>query len=326
MKVLFITSLVADYLASCLWDGLQEVLGEENVVDAVDCPWLHKDTADAQCQKFVDLPGHSAYPTIVSALGGFRAGRRLRRDDEKTFDLLVLNASFNRDEDWTWARAWLNWLRPGGKVAYIEGWDAAWQVHPPEMPIDAAFRKEISTAVSYPYQPHHLNFAAPARWFLPDTLDFDRYCDVFFSGNPDACLPGQEVRRPMLMRVFGTRRTHHSVIATCRLGYDAYFKMLRSAKLALCPSGADLTDSLRTMEAVACGAIPVFVGYPGHIRDPWFPNEACISCSADTLAEHIDEVLAHDLTPRRAALWEHAKTYHTTAARARQMLAHLGMA
>jgi hypothetical protein len=124
----------------------------------------------------------------------------------------------------------------------------------------------------------------------------------------------------MLANVFRTRKSHRSIIATHRLGYEHYFDILRHSKLALCPTGADLTDSLRTMEAVACGAVPIFVGYPDHVRDPWFPNEACISCTADTLAEHIDEALSHDLTPRRMALLEHARKYHTTRARAIKLI------
>jgi hypothetical protein len=188
------------------------------------------------------------------------------------------------------------------------------------MNIDAAFRKEIDPGITYPYRPHHLGFAAPSRWILPGTENFERNCDLFFSGNPDACLPGKEVRWPALGRVFQTRRSHKSVLATCWLGYDRYFEMLRMSKLALCPSGADLTDSLRTWEAVACGAVPLFVGYPPWVREPWFSNEACLSCTVDTLAEHVDEALAHDLAPRRRQLMKEVWDNHTTAARARQLL------
>ncbi len=132
------------------------------------------------------------------------------------------------------------------------------------------------------------------------------------------------MRWPALGKVFQTRRTHKSVIATRGLGYDTYFDTLRRSKLALCLPAADNADALRTYEAVACGAIPIFVGYPDHIRDPWFPNEACISCTVDTLAEHIDEALAHDLTPRREVLMDWALKHHTTAARARKVLEVMG--
>ncbi len=321
MKALVLTSRnEPDYLGSCLWDGLQEVLGEENVVDGVGSPWLHRSGYESKA---------ADSPEVVQSLSGSREGKVLyegghyKHDD---FDLAVIFSSVNREPDWHGLlRIRLALLKPEGKVAWVEGWDAAWQVQapPPDMRVDAYFRKEIASGITYPMAPHHLNFAAPRRWFMPGT--HERTCDVFFLGNPDACLPGHSVRRPMLANVFRTRRSFRAVIATHRIGHAEYFRIMRKSKLALCPSSADLADSLRTFEAAACGAVPVFVGYPNHHRDPWFPNEACISCTADTLAEHIDEALAHDLAPRRKALLEHSLKYHTTAARARQMLDVLGL-
>ena len=307
-----------------LYEGLQDVLGEENVVDAVNSPWLHKSSLDRLCAEHAERPGMRASEAVIRGISGSREGCLLDNDGLTPLcDLLIINACFNREHDWPWIVRFLEILRPTGKVAYVEGWDAAWQVEPrPPIHIDAYFRKEIKRGVAYPMQPYYCTFAAPSRWFEPDG---ERPIDLFWSGNPDACLPGQEVRKPMLAEIFKTRRTHRSCIATCGLGYDYYFQMLRLSKFALCPSGADLTDALRTMEAVACGAIPIFVGYPNHIRDPWFPGDTSVSCTVSTLADHIDEALSHDSAPKRAALLAWAKEHHTTAARARQMLAVLGM-
>lgn len=332
MRVLFVTCKNdVDYLSTMLWDGLQEVLGEENVVDAVNSPWLHRSSLDKLCEGKPEQPGMRASEAVIRGISGSREGYLLGDDGPNhhlgsigKFDLLVINACFIRDHTWESAASFLDLLTPTGKVAYVEGWDAAWQVDPtPPIHIDAYFRKEIKPGVAYPMQPHYCTFAAPSRWFKSD--DGNRPIDLFWSGNPDACLPGQEVRRPMLAEIFKTRKTHRSCIATCGLGYDYYFKMLRLSKFALCPSGADLTDALRTMEAAACGAIPIFVGYPDHIRDPWFPGTTCVSCTVNTLADHIDEALSHDSAPKRAALLAHAYEHHTTAARARQMLAALGV-
>ncbi len=318
MKCLFIGPMDQDYLASCLWDGLQEVLGEENVVDAVDSPWLHKSSCDRLCDE--ESMRRLSSPPILRSIGASREGRRLRKDDEGTFDLLVLNASFNRNEGWAWARAWLKWLKPGGKAAYVEGWDAPWHIYPPEMPVDAVFRKEIGHTISYPYKSHHLTFALPLRMFV-ESAEGARSCDVFWSGNPNSCLPGKPVRWPMLSRAFQTRKWHSSVIASRGLGWDVYWSLLRSCNLALCPSGADETDAMRTYEAAACGAIPVFVGYPGdRERDPWFSGEHCIDCTVETLPAHLDEALANDQTPKRRALLEHARKHHTTRARAEKLL------
>jgi Exostosin family/Glycosyl transferases group 1 len=324
MRVLFVTSRKdCDYLASSIWDGLQQLLGEENVVDAVNSPWLHKSTCDELCSAESPTAGHAP---IIRGISGSREGASLTQGMPK-FDLMIVNACFMRERNWDFIEEGRElFCKEDAQIAYIEGWDAAWQVEPPQMRVDAYFRKEIAPGVAYPMPPHYLTFAAPERWFIERLdLGMPRPIDLFFSGNPDACLPGQEVRRPMLANVFRTRKSHHSIIATHRMGYEQYFSLLRQSKFALCPSGADLTDSLRTFEAVACGAIPIFVGYPDHLRDPWFPNETCISCTADTLPEHVDEALSHDSVPRRRALLEHARKYHTTVARARQLLERLGV-
>jgi hypothetical protein len=127
-----------------------------------------------------------------------------------------------------------------------------------------------------------------------------------------------------MRQVFDTRRHHKAVVASRGLGFDAYYRILGSAKLALCPTAADSSDSMRTYEAVACGAIPVFVGYPNHTRDPWFPGETSISCEVDTLAAHLDDALSHDLEPMRRRLRDHAIVHHTTKARALKVLTTLG--
>lgn len=316
MKVLFITSKTMDVLASCLYDGIQEVLGEENVVDAVGCPWLHKSEAHDLCVP--DSRANIDHRPVVTNIGASREGKRLREEDKGSFDLLILHSSFNRDHGWDWARGWRGWLKPEGKVAYVEGWDAAWQIHPPEMPVDVVFRKEISKTVQYPYEPLHLSFAMPFRCFFPGAEVAKRHYDLSFVGNPDACHPAHPVRWPALAKVFQTKRTHYSVIATRGLGFDAYYDLLRESKLALCPASADDADSLRTYEAVACGAIPIFVGYPDHIRDPWFPD--AFHCTVETLADHIDEALGNDLSHRRHAMMQHAYKHHTTGARVKRLL------
>ncbi len=321
MKVLFVGPKDQDYLGSCLWDGLQEVLGEANVVDAVDSPWLHKSSCDLLCDD--EAIRRLSAPPIMRAIGASREGRRMTDADKGSFDILVLISSFNRDADWNWARERLSWCKPDARVAYVEGWDAAWQMGRPEMDVHAVFRKEIASWVDYPYSPHHLTFAIPERMFIKH--ESERTCDVFWSGNPDSCHPDHPVRWPMLGKVFHTRKHHRSVFATIGLGWEAYWDLLRSSKLALCPSGADDTDAMRTYEAAACGAIPVFVGYPERVRDPWFGGEHCFNCTVDTLVDHLDEALSHDLTGRRKALLEHARKHHTTAARARKVLTTLGL-
>jgi hypothetical protein len=319
MKVLFLTSRSNDYMASCLWDGLQEVLGEENVVDAIGCDWLHKSELDVLCRDHGEAFPDLHHIPVLSAISGSREGRTWD-DSEGNFDLLIAFSCVNRDLTDPSIASYRQLLRPGGKVAWVEAWDAAWQIVPPPFAVDAVFRKEISPRVVYPYDCHHLTFAMPRRLFLPHAESVPRPLDVFFAGNPDTCLPSHPVRWPMLSQVFRTKKTHRSVIASRGVGFHTYSGMLHQTKLALCPPGADDSDTLRVYEVAAYGAIPVFVGYPEYTRDHWFPSETCFRCVPETLPEHIDEALAHSLDDRRKALVTHAREYHTTAVRAKRLL------
>ncbi len=318
MKCLFITSRSPDCLSSCLWDGLQELLGENNVVDAVGSIYLHRSSAEESCGG--SAFGHHALRDV----SGTRDGLVHNAQDEGGYDILVINSCFNRDQSWEWAKTWRPLLKPTGKVAYVEGWDAAWDINPPQMDVDAVFRREISVSVSYPYAPRHLPLAAPLRWLSPVGVgeeDASRPMDVFFAGNPNSCLPGQPVRWQMLSKVFEAKRVHYSTVSTYGIEWTTYMKEIRRSKLALCPPGADGCDSNRLFEAAATGAIPVIVGMPtDRIRDPWFPGEICFSCTVDQLPGTIDEALNNDQTGRRMALLDYARKHHTTRARAKRLL------
>lgn len=323
MKVLFVTAREAtDHLASCLWDGLQEVLGEENVVDAVDHRCLHAPMAHESVYRDERDDSRFGRNTVLTAISGRRNGKILH-NDETGFDLLILNAAFLRagEFDWHFARRLTARLRPGAKVVYVEGWDSAHEVHPPEMHVDAVFRKEIDPSHRYPYDCRHLTFAAPARWFDESDIDCPRPRDVFYSGTTHS----NPMRFGMLSAVFQTRHRHESIVASSHmcLSVADYFAMYRRSKLALCPSSAERADSLRTYEAVACGSIPIFVDYPPWHREEWLDGY-CFFCGSDGVADHIDAALDRDLPAMRKALWHHARKNHTTRARAEKLLRSVG--
>src|SRR5262249_30310748 len=140
----------------------------------------------------------------------------------------------------------------------------------------------------YAKEPLHLNFAAPGRWFDGWPDEGKRDIDVFFCGNPTT--DGAD-RWKMCGAVFDMTRRLNVMVGSCGLSWPNYVDALRRAKFALCPSGAASCDSMRTFEAVGCGAIPVFVGYPAFRRDPWFPSGTAINCTVGTLAEHLDSAL-----------------------------------
>jgi hypothetical protein len=325
VKVLFVMCREnTDHLASCLWDGLCEVLGEANVYDAVGHRYLHAleagEVVHAGDGSADDRFGHT---TVLGSISARRLGRVLAPSDTD-FNLLVLNAAFLREYDWDWAGRWYDRLAPRARVAYVEGWDGCWEVHPPGRHVDAVFRKEINPDRDYPYDPVYLPFAAPSRWFDRADLAAPRPLDVFYSGTTDS----NPVRWEALAGVFGSRRPHAAVVASARLGLPVadYFGHYRRSKLALCPASAEGADALRTYEAVACGAIPLFVGYPPWRRADWFDGTMVFQCgTAAEVAAHIDAALDRDLPAMRRALWEHAWRYHTTAARARTLLERTGV-
>ena len=318
MKCLFVTAREAtDHLASCLWDGLQEVLGEENVVDAVGHRLLHNYTCGET--EWQGETGDSRFGSkdVLGGISGRRHGRHLV-DSEERFDLLVLNAAFLREFDWSWADPWVNRLNRGGKIAYVEGWDSAHEVHKPPIAVDAVFRKEIDPSFSYPYDCHHLTFAAPARWFHSEDETRERPFDVFYSGTTHS----NAIRWATLAAVFQSRQHHKSIVSSKHMGVSvpAYFNYYRQSKLALCPASAEGADSLRTYEAVACGAIPLFVGYPSWRREEWFGGKIFQCSRPDEVAAHIDAALDRDLPAMRRELLAFARQHHTTRARAEKLL------
>jgi len=305
VKVLFCTSPQPDYLASCLWDGLQEVLGAENVRDAGHTPDFHSHQMETPNQR------------LCSSRVGYHA-----TSVEQDVDLMVLNACFTNTFDWHWAWKMQNRLKPGGKIAYVEGWDRADQIQDPNQMsnppflVDAVFRREIDPNVAYPYRPYHLDFAAPARWFLTTKqLGMKRDIDVYFAGH----CPTHAVRVAMMKEVasLAFRRDLTFVLGN---GHpfipEQHFNLLRRSRIALCPVGVENSSTLRTYEALACGAVPLFIGSPLRVRSgPDYEDGTYGACQhASELLPLIDTLL--HLPEVRPC----AEGLHTTAARARRLL------
>lgn len=317
MKVLFATSQKHDdYLASCLWDGLQEVLGEENVFDAA-CNWnLHSGPNV--------IEGSTKETTRY--ISAYRRGK-MAELGERYYDLLVLNACFRKDFDWHWVLTLLLSLKPGGKVAYVEGWDSAHEVHDPAIEsnppvkIDAYFRREIDPSFNYPYEPHHLTFAAPDSWFNLTSVA-ERPIDLIFCG-----IPHTECRRDCLVDLMRHSHDCHIVASTGKLPIQQYFWLLKQSKFALCPAGAAGSECLRTYEATACGAIPIFMDYPPWKRDNWFgPEHAMFGGDSLQVPDLVETSLQNGGTDKvREKMIRHAYKYHTTRYRAETLLKVLGL-
>ncbi len=308
MKVLFLTSLTGDYIASCLWNGLCAILGSHNVHDAVGCSFLHESHATGF------LP-RQAIP------GGTLA-------DCPPCDVMVINAAFLRQFDWHLPIHLRDaYLKPGGKIAYVEGWDGSYEVNDPATQsnppfhVDRVFRREIDPAFVYPYACEPLLMAAPRRWYdEPQTSDGQRDVDVF-------CVSyhaSHPTRWQSFQQVFSTSQRYNCVVGS-NLHYGEYTSVLRRSKLCVCPPGAgDGHDCTRNWEAVSVGAIPIFVNHSPVRREPWFEPDMVYECRIEDLARTIDEAMASDLAARRQRLREHCLKHHTTEARARQFLTSLG--
>lgn len=310
MKCLFVTSKSPDHLSCVLWRGLQEVLGEQNVVDAVGNPLLHRSTAGS---------GHG-----LEVICGHAEGKILRPGDGP-FDLVVIHSCFTRELTWDFVFALLKYATKNVKVAYVEGWDAAWQVEPPQMMVDAYFRKEIKPGVKYPTPPHHLTFALPEESYTK-RVGAPRPWDVCFIGSITTGHPDKlNLRRDMVGSLIQAKRLKDFVLATPGRGMAFYYDTLAESKLALCPVAADGADSLRTYEAMSAGAVPVFVGMPDYQREDWFTPDTAYFCGVGDVADCVDRALSVDLTARRAALLEHGRKFHTTKARAEKVLRALGV-
>ena len=323
MKVLYLTSTIPDHMAMVLWDGLQELIGEENVVDVNRVSFLHRDGCEAAHPRTGNQNERSFSSNwLAHDLSASRQGRHWEAD-EKNFDLLVLNASFIMNQGWDAVWTWINYLKPNcrHKVALIEGEDSSRDIVKPCLACKV-FRKEVDYG-PYPYRPYPLSFAVPQRWLWTKDTEDHRTCDVFFVGNPevDGCNRWQ-----MMQNVFATSRKHRAVIASRGLApdVDIYFALLQRSKLALCPSSAAGADSWRTYEAVAMGAIPVFLEYPARVREPWFNEKNCFAGSAANVHDIIDWALAGDLGNMRQNLREHVRQFHTTRYRAQTLLQRMG--
>ncbi len=308
MKVLFATSKYPDYISVQLWDGLQSILGKENVVDAANNFTLHQENTGDQLGNI--------------ARQGEVLGDRHGRD----FDLLVINACFMLHNDWQWInRLVAERLKPGARIAYVEGWDGAGEIWEPPIHVDHVFRREIDPAVTYPYSPiTPLQMSAPLRWFCePKKKMTERPLDItcLFHWN------SSPIRWQCYQRVFEIDHHDKFIIAGGSLPYSMYRYCLENAKLCICPPGAgNCSDTMRIYEAVASGIIPVFVGHPYRMRGAWFAEDHAFFCPHPSdVPGTLSRILFtndFDLQVMSDRLVQHGRTHHTTIARAATLLKH----
>lgn len=300
MKVLFASHTGCDWLASTLYQGLLEVVGEENLFDA--------------CGGERSIPGSSMQ---AKRLMGSECG----------FDLLVLNACFLREFGWDWVCGHLGVetrgvpggrLLPHAKIVYVEGWDLPWDINPPPFACDAYFRREIQPGINYPYPCEPMHFAVPEKlfdWNVEKTVDVCCLINCKDIG----------VRHDIL-NVLSSLKQYQIAVNGAGVPHADYVHTMKRAKLAICPPGAG-SDCMHQWEAVAYGAIPVFVGHPNVLRDPWFGDNQVFSCNSPAQLPDLIYHALHDcdLYAMRYNLYHQAKNYHTARRRAERLLRKVGL-
>jgi hypothetical protein len=304
MRVLVVSSKGHDLATIFLYDGLCELAGQDNVVTAEHYPFL----------SFYDggggrvLLGRTGPPPVLGPGGG-------------PFDLVVLHSCFLRDHGWDWAARLVNGaLAPKGVVAYVEGGDdATGEVFPPPptLPVTRVFRREVQPGFAYPYHATPLLWACPAWWL--DEPRADRTYDVTCLASPGPVA----ARWPVMAGVFQTVTRFNALVGV--LPFEHYLWATRRSKYVLVPPGAG-SDCVRQWEAVGCGAVPVFVGHPPRVREPWFADGEVLSCGVAELPGYLDWALsAVDLPGTRDKMEARARAEHTTLARARRVVELTGV-
>jgi len=309
VKILFVSGRHCDWLASTIYLGLIGRYGRRNVFDATGGD-----------RSMTGMPCFTE-PTL---------------DDERGFDLLVINACFRANHDWHFILGHCGVSSKGEpnarlkktcKIAYVDGWDLAHEFYAPPFAVDGVFRREIDPTLIYPYTPHWLGFGAPKRWYR-DADNERRPIDVFFGGSERS----HPIRWETCREVFKANR-HTAVISLHTEGYslppEHYFEYLSRSKIGLCPLGGGGCEAVRTYETAAAGAIPLFVGKVLHDnQEGWFtPGFDCLySHTADGVPHLLDTCLnsPEGMKALRENVLVTAKR-HTVRARVNKMLRILGV-
>jgi len=306
VKVLFISTPSHDLASIFLYDGLCDLVGEANVKLAEPYPYL--DGTYAPGARLLDRR-RSIPRTLATSLGHL-------------FNLVVLNASCHRDHNFEWAATLIkDRLAPNGVVAYVEGWDDATNEVfpcPPTFPVTRVFRREVLPGHPYPYYPTPLLWAAPQFWFdepRPEkTIDVSCLCSLAGAGH----------RWAMMAKVFQATTRHCAVIGG-PIHYDQYLWVTKRSKWVIIPPGGG-SDCVRQWEAIAYGAIPIFVGHPPRVREPWFAEGEILECTVEDLPRTLDYALSNiDWPAMQARLEKRARHEHTTKARAKRLVELTGV-
>jgi hypothetical protein len=312
MKVLFASAKdTPDMSANFLFDGLQTLLGPENVADAAD------GTA---------LRGSPEGKWANSRPLQYFEDHRVPQPGEFDFDILVATSTFLRDQSWAWLETMKQLrLKHGGKMVWFDTLDGAADGFVPPFPVDAVFKREIDPAVQYKYghPPLSLLCGVPERWFTDQIYGWtdQKAYDVFNVSN--AVTTGVPTRWQSLSPTFCTSKRYNTLAGAGVLQPNSiYLHVARMFKLIVeCPAGEGASDNGHLWEGIGLGGIPIFVQQACRPRWPWFTDEHCFWCDRpEDLPAAIERAMDSDLDAMRLRLKDHVLAQHTTKERARQFL------
>ncbi|MBI3118687.1 MAG: glycosyltransferase [Candidatus Hydrogenedentes bacterium] len=309
LRVLFVMHPRPHYGLDVLFDGLCQVLGDENVFDLPSKPWLHGE-APTDMVNYPCTSNHRAHGRSVQELLSMLA--------HDQFDC-VLYGDVEGATDQALARK----IAACAEVPFfvVDAVDEFVDTRPRVIEytgrtgITAYFKREMLQGVEYGKDVYPLPFAYPAERAVK-AVSQDKSNDFFWAGH----------------RISGLRRLYLEALEQ-RLGRpldatmppEEYIERLRESVIGLNCFGFGF-DTVRYWEVPANGCMLLSERLPIHVPHNFVEDESAVFF--DDIAE-LESKLDYYLQHRQDALaiaqagHAHLLQYHTAAARAGQMLVWL---
>ena len=310
-RILILGHSASDYGMDSLYDGLCRVLGNHQVVEYPMKPMLHGKDVDAAYY----------YPCTFSHAAGPSDPRDiLARLEAGWFDIILyadVVEMRHRDE----IRLFLEAAGSLPLVVY-DSWDDCYTPlravleYLGRTGVDLIFKREMLAKVDYGAGTHPLPFSYPAA-LVETNIEYRlRSSDLFWAGKREFGL------RPLLLPRI-EKLLNRKFDQT--FDKEVYISRLRNSRIGLSLFGYGF-DTVRFWEIPAHGGLLLAQAPPIRIPHNFSDGQnAILFDDIQELEEKLCYYLAH---PQKAAAIAtaghlHWKTYHTTEARARQMLDHI---
>ena len=308
VRILYILHPRPHYGIDILYDGLCNVLGEENVVDFPWKPWFHGELPTMQVN----------YPCVCN-----RPGTPLSLEDveeqlrQRQFDLILfgdMEQSMPRD----WARRIVK--AAGNLPLYaVDQLDESVDMHQETLEhlgvsaLTGYFKREMLFGVDYGPNTFPLPFAYPERR-IPTLIDTTRTIDFFWAGKRGSSMRGLfldhlQARYNRKMDGYVSQEEYVQTLLNVRIGIDIFGHGF---------------DTVRYWELPAHGCMLLAERRPIHIPNNFRDAESAVFFGdTQELEAKLAYYLAHPEEASAIALAgrEHLMRYHTATIRARQALA-----